>query len=91
MFKVIIIMLVGVFVGAVFRSKEKFIVFTNKSIQTIIVVLLFFMGIAIGANKLIMSNLPSIGFNGLMLSLVAILGSAAFSALVYFFVFKYKK
>lgn len=90
MFKVISIMLAGVFIGFLSRSQRKFIQLNEKSIQIIIVILLFFMGIGVGNNSLIMSDLSKIGMEGLWLALSAILGSILLSALLYFFVFKKK-
>lgn len=88
MFKVIAIMLAGVLIGFLFRSKQKFIQLSEKSIQIIIVLLLFFMGVGVGANSLIMNDLSEIGMKGLSLAFSAILGSVLLSALLYFFVFK---
>lgn len=90
MFKVISIMLAGVLIGFLFRSKQKFIQLSEKSIQIIIVFLLFFMGIGVGSNSLIMNDLANIGREGLVLAFSAILGSVLLSALLYFFVFKKK-
>lgn len=88
MIEVLIIMTVGIVLGALLRSKQKLISAINRSTMWIIFALLFFMGISVGINEDIMSNLGTIGLQGLFLSLVAILGSVVLSWVLYVLFFK---
>ncbi|PKP09428.1 MAG: DUF340 domain-containing protein [Bacteroidetes bacterium HGW-Bacteroidetes-4] len=88
MHTVLIIMAVGIGVGYLMRSRKTWLQYTNKATLWIIFLLLFFMGIGVGNNPQIMENLDTIGFRGLQLALVAILGSVVLSWVVYRLFFK---
>ncbi|MFA6401024.1 MAG: LysO family transporter [Salinivirgaceae bacterium] len=88
MIGVLIVMTLGIVIGLAFRSKTKMIQLINKSTIWIIFLLLFFMGISIGANPIIMKNIDTIGIRGFELALVSVLGSSLLSWLVYHLFFK---
>jgi len=88
MIEVLIIMTVGIIVGLLLRKKQNIVNYFNKSIIWFVVILLFLMGISVGVNNKIMDNLSSIGLQGLILSLTAILGSSVLSYIVYTLFFK---
>lgn len=88
MILVLLIMGVGIVLGLVFRNKPKLIKANSKSTIWVIFLLLFFMGVSVGKNAEIMNNLDTIGLRGLQLAVVAVLGSAACSWLVYISFFK---
>lgn len=91
MIEVLIIMSLGMLLGFLFSSKQKFISIINKSTMWIIFALLFFMGISVGINDDIMNNLRTIGLQGFILALVAILGSVVLSWFLYILFFKNAK
>jgi len=90
MIEVLIIMTAGIIVGLLLRKKQNIVNYFNKSIIWFVVILLFLMGISVGVNNKIMDNLSSIGLQGLILSLTAILGSSVLSYIVYTLFFKKK-
>lgn len=88
MLTVVIIMISGIVVGYLIRSFGK-LVKTNEKLTTwAIYVLLFLMGISIGANKSIMSSLHTLGLKALLISAGGILGSVALGWLTYKLFFK---
>lgn len=88
MITVLIIMTVGIAIGAILRNKQQIIARINKTTLWIIFTLLFFMGISVGVNPDITSNLTTIGLQGLILALVAISGSVILSWILYLLFFK---
>ncbi len=88
MYTVLIIMTIGICFGYLFRSRKKIIQFSNKATLWVIFILLFFMGIGVGSNKIIMDNLDTIGLRGLQLALAAVFGSVFLSWIVYTLFFK---
>lgn len=87
MFTVIGIMVTGILTGYLLRN-QAFIKKVNKAITVTIILLLFLLGIAVGANQQIMSNLSVIGLQAGMLSIGGVLGSVVCAWAVYRF---YKK
>lgn len=75
MLTVVIIMVFGMLTGYLLRYREKLIKALNRTTLIIICVLLFFMGVAVGNNPAIMSNLSQIGWLGFGLALSGTLGS----------------
>jgi len=88
MTEVLVIMTAGMLLGYALRSKLKVIKLVNKSTIWIIFILLFFMGISVGADDKIMNNIGSLGLLGLILSVTAISGSVMLSWIVYNLFFK---
>lgn len=65
MLKIFVALMLGVFVGAVFKFSDKQVEAVSK-LQTVgVVVLLFIMGISVGINPEIISKLSEIGFKAL--------------------------
>ena len=91
MVEVLVIMAIGIVIGSLIRSKQKLVSIVNKGTMWIVFVLLFFMGVSVGANDIILSNLGTIGLQGVLLSIVAIMGSALLSWLLYIVVFRSSK
>lgn len=79
----------GIFLGYLLRNIKKI----EKRIDFVttisIFALLFMMGVSVGSNKLIISNLATIGLDAFLLTL----GGVVFTILISFLVFKviYKK
>ncbi|MDY0199425.1 MAG: LysO family transporter [Bacteroidales bacterium] len=90
MFTVLIVMVVGVFFGYFFRTRKKMVKFADKFTMWAIYLLLFLLGIAVGANEIIMNNLPKLGFKALVVSLGGIAGSVIVAWAAYVIWFKPK-
>jgi len=91
MFTVLAIMSAGIILGYLIRNKIRFIKYIDHSINIAIYLLLFLLGISVGANKTIMNNLGSLGLKALLLALGAVAGSVGLSYLTYKMFFAAKK
>lgn len=82
MFKIIGIILVGIVLGIIFRSRiaSKSV---SKIMMIIIYLLLLLLGIAVGANENIMNNLHTIGLKALIIAVSGVLGSAIAASIIY--------
>ena len=89
MFIVISIMVIGIVVGYVCRNVLA-LKNISKTISGTIFLLLFFLGLSIGANDKLVESLPKLGWQAGALALAASLGSAVAAWLVYKFFFKGK-
>lgn len=90
MFNVIIIMTIGIVLGTLFHNKITFIKVSEKLITYAIWLLLLLLGISTGSNKLLMSNIGTLGVQALLLSLSAMAGSIFLSYFLYIFLFKHE-
>ena len=91
MIQVLVVMVLGGFVGFLIRKRAKLITINDKLIMIAIFVLLFFMGISIGSNSEIMCNLPVLGLKSLIVAIGGVFGSAVVSFFVYKLFFATKK
>jgi len=91
MFTVLTIMSAGIILGYLVRNKIRLIKYFDHSINIAIYLLLFLLGISVGANKTIMNNLGSLGLKALLLALGAVAGSVGLSYLTYKMFFAAKK
>lgn len=71
----IFIMALGMVLGHLLRNKTKIISVNNKLTTLSIFLLLFVLGYGVGADEKIISNLMSLGWDALVLSLGSIFGS----------------
>lgn len=76
MFTVLAIMLAGILAGYGLRNRS-FIRLTGKAISVMICVLLFLLGVAVGADRQIVDRLSDLGGQAAILSLGATAGSVA--------------
>lgn len=83
MFAIIGIMSGGILCGFLLRKWKLKLKWVPDCITAAIWVLLFFLGIAVGNNKDILDNLDTIGWQALVISMGAILGSVTLAAVVY--------
>jgi uncharacterized membrane protein YbjE (DUF340 family) len=90
MFTVIGIMVLGTGLGYMCR-KVSFLQRLNPAILITICVLLFVLGLSIGANEMIMNNLTTLGLQALVLSCAGTFGSILAGWAVYHFFFKTKE
>lgn len=84
-------MTAGIVFGYLIQSRERLVMLFNKSTLGVIFLLLFFMGVSVGGNNEVMSNLDTIGLRGLQLAVATILGSVILAWVVYKFVLKNSK
>lgn len=84
------ILFLGLFIGYIFRKKNKIDKILDKLIMGAIFLLLFFIGVDVGSNKLIINNLHKIGLNAVILTIGAVIGTIFLSTIVYNFFFKKK-
>jgi uncharacterized membrane protein YbjE (DUF340 family) len=88
MFKVLALMILGIGVGYIFRKRN--LSFISKVITVLIWILLFVLGLEVGSNPQIVSNLGNLGLDALIITLGALLGSITLAALLWKIVNKSK-
>jgi uncharacterized membrane protein YbjE (DUF340 family) len=88
MVTVVSIMAVGIVIGYLIRNKNLLIKINDKFIMWAIYLLLFILGVTIGANEIIMKNLPTLGLKALAISIGGVLGSIGLGWLTYVRFFK---
>ena len=89
MITLLLIMLLGVIIGRLFREK-KFTTIISKAIFPIVLILLLFMGITIGLNPLIINNILTLGYEAFVITMGALLGTIICSVLLWKFIIKDK-
>lgn len=88
MITVLVLMVAGILIGMYIKQIAAWIKYIDKIISVTIYVLLFLLGISVGLNDKIISNLDSIGLDALIISAGAITGSVLVSWGVYHFFFR---
>ncbi len=91
MIEVLVFMSGGILLGYLIRDRHQTIKVIEKLIMWCIFLLLFLLGLWIGRDPLIMSNLPSLGLTALVLSLGGIAGSVLLALLLWKLYFKHKQ
>ena len=87
MFKVLFITFFGVGLGFLLRSAA-WLKYLSKSITYTIWLLLFFFGLQVGSNELVVNSLDTLGLKALVIAIAGCLGSSAAAWLVWKSVFK---
>lgn len=77
MLKIVMIMLCGIGTGYLLRNKN--MSFIGRVITALIWVLLFLLGIEVGANPRIINGLQTLGLEAIVLTIAGSLGSAIFA------------
>ncbi|NLZ94380.1 MAG: LysO family transporter [Bacteroidales bacterium] len=90
MLSIFIYIFSGVAVGYLLRNRT-YKKHVGSIINIIIIVLLFFLGVAVGANKQIVDNFANIGFDAFAIAFAATLGSVLCAWFVFNRFFKNKK
>ena len=90
MFTIIGLMFGGIAVGYWFRRVD-LLQKISKSIFYTILLLLFFLGVSVGANETIMNNLDTLGIEALSIAVATTTGSVLAAWAVYVFFFKKKE
>jgi uncharacterized membrane protein YbjE (DUF340 family) len=88
MLTVVAIMTAGIVLGYLIRSKTFLVKLNDKFIMWAIYLLLFVLGITIGANELIMKSLPTLGLKALAITIGGVAGSIVLGWFTYNFYFK---
>lgn len=86
MISLILTLLAGILIGRLFRDKS-FVKFSGKLIFPIVLALLFLMGITIGTNNDIISNLGTLGVEAFIITAGALIGTLVGAKLLWHFIF----
>ncbi len=84
MYVALLVMVAGMILGRLLRGKVKFSV--SPLIMCVICLLLFVLGLEIGSNEKLLSEFAHIGFTAVLISMLAVLGSAVAAGIFYKFV-----
>ena len=90
MFIIIGIIILGIFLGVLFRSKINPAI-VSKLMSAIICILLLVLGIMVGSNEHIVKNLPTLGYKAVIITFGAILGSVVVTFALDRLVFKKRR
>lgn len=83
MVSVLLVMTAGIIIGAFIHHKPLLVRINDQLISLAIYVLLFLLGISVGLNKTIVQNIGTLGYQALVITLGAVLGSVLFSWLIF--------
>ncbi|MFO7862845.1 MAG: LysO family transporter [Salinivirgaceae bacterium] len=83
MIKVLVIMTLGMGAGLLLRRRKRVLKMVDKAMLLAVFVLLFLMGVAIGSDAQIMSNLHNVGLAAVIVSVAAIAGSVLLAWVVF--------
>ncbi|KGN88435.1 LysO family transporter [Porphyromonas gulae] len=83
MFSVIVCLFAGILVGYLLRRRNLRRV--EASITILIWILVFLLGIEVGANRDVISALPRLGFDASLIAIAGVIGSAGFAGLLWRF------
>ena len=85
---VILCLILGSLIGYIIREKKNILKHLDKITFISVLALLFLLGFSVGRNPTIIQNIHKLGFQALILSASAVLGSAIISFIVYKLFFK---
>lgn len=88
-FIIVALMLSGVFLGYIVKSKRLF--FIRRIITLLIWLLLFLLGVEVGNNRAIIEGLFTLGVEALVITLAAVVGSVLASWLLWTVIVKHRK
>ncbi len=91
MFPVLIIMISGIILGYFISDKRKLLTINDKLVTVFIYVLLFLLGVEVGLNEKIINNFYMIGYQSIVITFGALLGSLLCSYVVYKLFFSTKR
>ena len=81
MFIALSLMIVGIFVGRLFRKRVRFSL--SPYIMAVISLLLFVLGLELGLNDKLISQFARLGVSAIVISLLSVLGSCVAAYLFY--------
>jgi len=85
---VIMLFFIGLLLGLITKKNHKIINLSEKSSSYVVYLLVFLLGISVGYDKEIMSNLSKLGLTAFSISIASILGSVVITMLVVKLFFK---
>lgn len=88
MITVLVLMTLGILIGWFLHKKEKILKITSELTNWAIYLLLFLLGLSVGTNEEILNNFDKIGYQSIMITVFAVLGSVLVSWLTYILFFK---
>ncbi len=88
MLNVSLFLIAGIFVGYVLRQRSKCLSIAEKISMLFILLLLFLLGVSLGRNKTVLSNLSVFGLQAAVITVGGILGSIILSFLTYKYFFQ---
>ena len=88
MLEVIGIMIIGCVAGWFLKSRQKIIRVAERLCGWIIFLLLFSLGLSVGKNDAVMTNLSNLGLISAGISIAAVVGSIVCAYFLYKYVFK---
>ena len=85
---VLILMTLGIVIGWFLHKYIKFIKITSEITNWAIYLLLFLLGLSVGTNDKILNNFDEIGYQSIIITVFAVMGSVLVSWLSYTIFFK---
>ncbi|MBN2173939.1 MAG: LysO family transporter [Bacteroidales bacterium] len=85
------LMTIGIIAGFAVRNFGKIVRAVEPLINAAIFILLFLLGVSVGANKTIINNLDTLGTQAILLAFGAVFGSIVVAFFTYKFFFKPKE
>jgi hypothetical protein len=82
MITVLLVMTAGIIVGIFIHKKPLYVKFNDQLISVAIYVLLLLLELSVGLNKAVIQNIGTLGYQALVITLGAVLGSVLFSWLI---------
>lgn len=82
-------MAIGIIIGYVFKNRS--LSWSSVVVKYVVYILLFSLGLSVGANDNVMSNLGVIAADAIVITLFAVLGSVLFAKIVYKYMLKHNK
>lgn len=83
MIEVIVFLALGIILGYFVRKKPKFLSASERLVSISVFALLFLLGVALGTNDDILTQLPKLGGYAFVLAVLAILGSVILGAILF--------
>ncbi len=87
MFSILAVMFLGIAMGYLVR-RWRAVRYISATTMLTILLLLFFMGKEVGANRMLMQNLFSLGGDALLIALAGVAGSVLAAACIYKYMYK---
>ncbi|MCE1198870.1 MAG: lysine exporter LysO family protein [Marinilabiliales bacterium] len=85
---ILLSLLAGILLGLLLLRKPLVLKFSNRLFSLSVYMLLFLLGVSVGRNKEVMSNLGKIGYEALVIAVASIAGSVLLSTLLYHRLFR---
>ena len=90
MISILLILTSGILIGLLLISKPKLHLIINHLLNWSIYLLLFFLGISVGTNQEVLSNLSKLGYQAISIAVASITGSVILSKILFKIIFKSK-